>query len=312
MIGTPESKAQKRQKVHAFTAYKQETIQNCPVTVAKGFLGPMYVKRARMIGTFFVPSCLSFWIFCGISLATPQAQSPQTPTALKSTAIPSGTPIEIDAVQGIECDKDHKKCKLFEATVRQGSLLLKGSLLNVSFETAQGLKHVEGVGNIFIQSGKEYEVKAHQGSFDMPSGKAVLEKSVEAYDLIKNRHIRGDKAVFYFSQKENTQGEKSSKKSLELQKAEVHGNVYIKTPQENAQCDEAFYEAQKDFVTLTGHVHIRNKDGQISGDRAEMNLKTGINKMHASKGPVKVLLTSDNGSKKSSSQTQKESLNSVK
>lgn len=206
-------------------------------------------------------------------------------------------PVEINADKGVECDKEHHKCKAFMATVTQDTFTLKGNLLTAYFDSKEGLKKVDASGNVLITSSQDYKALAQEGSFDMDSGIAVLEKSAEAYDFKKNRRLKGDKIVLYFSKEKKDV--RNPGEELKLKKADVYGNVTIKTPKELSKSDHASYEAQKDFALLTGNVRIFSEKGELAGDQAEMDLKTGVSKMTSRKGPVKIFLKPNDHDQKS-------------
>ena len=74
---------------------------------------------------------------------------------------------------------------------------------------------------------------------------------------------------------------------------EADGNVVITTPEEVARGREGVYNADKGTATLTGDVRITRGENQLNGERAVVNLNTGVSRLlPAAKGErVKGLFT---------------------
>lgn len=210
------------------------------------------------------------------------AASPLPSANIDKKDIIQEAPIQIDANSGIECNKTNKICKAFNAKIVHKDMTLKGSILTVTFDEKEGVQSLKAEGRVFIESGQEYKASAQTGSFDINSGIVILEQAAEAYDLKNNRSLKGDKIILKLNKVANGK--------MVINKIEVYDNVEIKTIKERALSDKGAYEADKEFITLTGNVRITNKEGQLSGEAAEMDLKTGISRIKSQKGPVKVFL----------------------
>ena len=78
-----------------------------------------------------------------------------------------------------------------------------------------------------------------------------------------------------------------------LSVVEAEGNVVITTPEEVARGREGVYNAAKGTATLTGEVRITRGKNQLNGERAVVNLNTGVSRLlPAAKGErVKGLFT---------------------
>ncbi len=89
------------------------------------------------------------------------------------------------------------------------------------------------------------------------------------------RRVRADRFVAHFKD----EGGKNS-----LSRVEAQGNVIITTPLEIARGDRGDYDAEARVATLTGNVKLTRGDNQLNGDRAEVNMKTGVSRLLAGAG----------------------------
>jgi lipopolysaccharide export system protein LptA len=69
----------------------------------------------------------------------------------------------------------------------------------------------------------------------------------------------------------------------EITKMIAVGNVEIKTDTDTAYGDHGEYDVLTEIVTLTGNVKIHRDENILNGDRAVVNLKTGISKLLSDK-----------------------------
>src|SRR3546814_2265022 len=93
--------------------------------------------------------------------------------------------------------------------------------------------------------------------------------------------IRADTLTAWF--REAPQG------GTELSQVDADGNVVITTPQEVAHGREGVYNALEGTATLEGDVRITRGKNQLNGERAVVNLDTGISRiLPAGKGGGRV------------------------
>ena len=100
------------------------------------------------------------------------------------------------------------------------------------------------------------------------------EVAVARGDAVATRErqkIRADTLTAFF--------EKSKKGGTVLSQVEADGNVVITTPEEVARGREGVYNAQKGTATLTGDVRITRGKNQLNGERAVVNLNTGVSRL---------------------------------
>ncbi|MBP5534181.1 MAG: LPS export ABC transporter periplasmic protein LptC [Alphaproteobacteria bacterium] len=99
----------------------------------------------------------------------------------------------------------------------------------------------------------------------------TFHKNVIAY-YDKNK-IFCDKMTAYFKSKG---GHEYDLKSVQAQK-----NVKITTENEVITGDDAFYDMEKEKAFITGNVVITKAEGNMKGDRAVVDMKTGLSQLEA-------------------------------
>ena len=79
----------------------------------------------------------------------------------------------------------------------------------------------------------------------------------------------------------------SEKGGNEVYRVEAFKNVVIKTEKDTARSNNGVYDLDTGIATLTGNVRLTKCDNQLNGEKAEINLNTGISKLLASTGTKK-------------------------
>jgi lipopolysaccharide export system protein LptA len=72
--------------------------------------------------------------------------------------------------------------------------------------------------------------------------------------------------------------------SGKLQKVDAFGNVVITTPTETVHGDRGVYVPDIGIARLQGNVHITRGPNELTGNEAEVNLKTGVARLISSPG----------------------------
>ena len=72
--------------------------------------------------------------------------------------------------------------------------------------------------------------------------------------------------------------------SSKLQKVDAFGHVEVRTATEIVTGDRGVYVPDTGIAVLEGHVHITRGDNQLNGNRALVNLKTGISRLLSDPG----------------------------
>jgi lipopolysaccharide export system protein LptA len=84
--------------------------------------------------------------------------------------------------------------------------------------------------------------------------------------------------------------------SLKLSRIEAEGNITVKTKNTFARSQKGDYDLVKDVMTLTDDVRITQGENQFNGERAEVNVATGVSTLQAgSDGKVKSLIMPSSG-----------------
>ena len=81
-----------------------------------------------------------------------------------------------------------------------------------------------------------------------------------------------------------------------IEQVDAIGNVVITTPEEVVRGREGVYDVIREIATLEGGVRVTRGENQLNGERAEVNLKTGVSRMLPGKksgGRVKGLFIPD-------------------
>ena len=77
------------------------------------------------------------------------------------------------------------------------------------------------------------------------------------------------------------------KNKYELREMVSTGDVKIQTPTETVFGDKAIYDVSSEKATVLGHVRIVRKEGEMTGAKAVMDMRTGISQMYSTDGKTK-------------------------
>lgn len=133
---------------------------------------------------------------------------------------------------------------------------------------------------VFTLKGKP--VKIDSGKNTLTAGLIVYDSKAKKANVTggaqvteEKKRVRADRFVAFFKE----EGGKQT-----LRRVEALGNVVITTPTEIARGNRGDYNAETQVATLTGDVRLTRGDNQLNGDRAEVNMKTGVSKLLAGDG----------------------------
>jgi len=214
-------------------------------------------------------------------------------------------PITVEADQGIEWIRDAKTyVARGNAKAIRGDTVVAADTLTASYRDKAGggteVYRLEANGNVVITTPQERAV-ADRAIYDLDQSVVVLlgdglefrtltdvitaRDSLEYWETNKvavargdaqavreNQRIRADSLTAYFQ--EQTPGAGSS-----ISRVDAVGDVVITTPQEVARGREGVYNARTGTATLNGDVRITRGENQLNGERAEVNLNTGISRL---------------------------------
>lgn len=214
-------------------------------------------------------------------------------------------PITVEADQGIEWIRDAKAYVAHgNAKAIRGDTVVAADTLTASYRDKAGggteVYRLEATGNVVITTPQERAV-ADRAIYDLDQSVVVLlgdglefrtltdvitaRDSLEYWEANKvavargdaravreNQNIRADSLTAYFQ--EQAPGAGSS-----ISRVDAVGDVVITTPQEVARGREGVYNARTGTATLNGDVRITRGENQLNGERAEVNLNTGISRL---------------------------------
>ena len=123
------------------------------------------------------------------------------------------------------------------------------------------------------KTGKSYLITSTDG-IDVRQTERTMTAKVNATLTQEGNKVYADKIIGYF----NLLG----KNKYELYKVVAIGHVQLVTPVETVYGDEIIYDMLKQTATATGNVRIVRKEGEMSGDKAVMDMRTGVSRMNSS------------------------------
>ncbi|MGP1256039.1 MAG: LptA/OstA family protein [Kiloniellales bacterium] len=242
--------------------------------------------------------------------------------SLGGLATGSGEPLEIFADQGIEWLRSEKKyVARGNALARQGDTQVAADVLTAFYRdsdqqtpdeaSVQGgsgnIYRIVAEGNVVITS-PDQTAYGDLGVYFVDQQIAVLrgdnlrletaEEVVTARDSLEYWEnfegtpvavARGDAAVttdqrrleadeLVATLQPNPAGQN------EIVQIEAFGDVEISSPQEYARGDQGIYYVKEELAILTGQVRITQGETQLNGQRAEVNLATGVSRLLPTEG----------------------------
>jgi lipopolysaccharide export system protein LptA len=123
------------------------------------------------------------------------------------------------------------------------------------------------------------------------SGEDVItaEQQMEYYERDLKAVARGNASALHDGKKVNAkliqaQFYKTKADKTEVREVQAFDDVVIVTEQDVVRSDKAIYNVLTEMATLTGNVRITRGANVLTGDAAEVNMKTGVSRLLASPG----------------------------
>lgn len=216
-------------------------------------------------------------------------------------------PVAIEADQGVEWRQNEQVyIARGNATAKRGETSVRADTLTAHYrrtaDNRQEIWKITAEGAVKITTPKETitsdtaEYMVETGVFTLrgkpvklDNGKGVLTAALVVYNskvrvanvtggaqvVEDKKRVRADRFVAYFKDDAGKQS---------LKRVEAIGNVVITTPTEIARGNRGDYDAETQVATLTGNVRLTRGDNQLNGDRAVVNMKSGISRLLADSG----------------------------
>ena len=237
-------------------------------------------------------------VLCLLAMLAPAADAQSLLAADRS-----GGPLEVDAEQGIEWHQgDDSFIARGNAMARRGNVQLRADELIARYRKVNGttrIYRIEAVGTVNITSPGE-RIVGDRAVYDLDEAVAVVTGSdlrlttptdvITARDTLEyweNRNIavargaasaaRGDRILR--AQTLTATLIRDREGALRMTRVDAFDNVNITTADEFIRGDKGVYDVDQDIAVLEGAVRITRGENQLNGDRAEVNLKTGISRL---------------------------------
>ena len=219
----------------------------------------------------------------------------------------NNSPIEIYAEEGIEW---HQKTKKYVANGNtraiKGDLELTSDVIEAFYEEKNGsesdIKLIKARGNVTIENNetlltggqnavynldKDYFlIKGEKLNLKSNGDELKARKKIEYWNKENIAVATGD-AIAYQKKKYLLKAEKlvwylepdKTDKDYEIIKIMGFEKVIIETENEVAFSDKALYNKKSEICKLFGNVKLKRGENFLTGEYAEMNLKTGVSKL---------------------------------
>jgi lipopolysaccharide export system protein LptA len=241
------------------------------------------------------------------ALAFAPAQAQQATT---TTTGSGGRQMEVTADNGIEWQKDKKVyVARGNAMVKRGDFSVRGATLTAHYRDKQDGKSeiykVEAVGGVVLKNGDDvakgdravYDVDrkvltliGNDLSYVSGDNKITARDSLEYWEVQKTAVARGnavavreddtiksDMLVGYFE--DRPRADNPSRTRRELARVDAIGNVEIVNRENTVRAARATYDTASKIAQLTGGVQVVRGNDRLNGERAEVNMRTGVYRM---------------------------------
>ena len=224
-------------------------------------------------------------------------------------------PIEINARDGLEWNRTARTYTARgEVRAAQGDVVIHADALTVSYrDDADGrmsIRRMEALGNVRIATPTQ-EASGDSGVYDVGSGVFVLTGNIQlvtetdritARDSLEYRE-RDNLMIARGKATARRQGNtlragvlkariaKDADGKARVKHISATQDVVVMTNDEIARSHTGAYDVDSGVVTLAGSVRISRGSSQLNGDRATVNLRTGVSELFSgSSGKVRGLI----------------------
>lgn len=235
--------------------------------------------------------------------------SPAQTQTLSQEGDQASPPIEVEAENGIEWQRD-KKVVLARGNARaiRGDTQVRADVLSAHYrERSNGnteIWRLEADGNVEIASPTE-TAYGEKGVYDVETGVLQLSGGDNLRLVSEDTEVRADRHLEFWQKKQVLYARgnasavqkdnrldaetltaffaKNSEGKTELTRIEASENVKVTTPEEILRADEGVYNMETGIATLTGSVKITRGRNQLNGCRGEVDMNKGVSKIFGCK-----------------------------
>ncbi|MGE0658426.1 MAG: LptA/OstA family protein [Reyranellaceae bacterium] len=227
--------------------------------------------------------------------------------ATTSLGAQGGRSLEVTADNGIEWNKDLKVyVARGNAQVKRGNFSVRGATLTAHYrDNAEGkseIYKVEAAGGVVLKNGDDvargdravYDVdrkvltmSGDDLSYVSGDTRIVARDSLEYWEVQRTAVARGDAVatrqddvvradmlVGFFEERPRADDPRRTRR--ELAQIDAIGNVRISNGENVATAARASYDTASKLAQLTGGVEVTRGGDRLNGERAEVNMRTGV------------------------------------
>ncbi len=227
--------------------------------------------------------------------------------ATTSLGAQGGRSLEVTADNGIEWNKDRKVyIARGNAQVKRGDFSVRGATLTAHYrDNAEGkseIYKVEAAGGVVLKNGDDvargdralYDVdrkvltmSGDDLSYVSGDTRIVARDSLEYWEVQRTAVARGnavatrqedvvraDMLVGFFEERPRADDPRRTRR--ELAQIDAIGNVRITNGENVATAARASYDTASKLAQLTGGVEVTRGGDRLNGERAEVNMRTGV------------------------------------
>lgn len=232
-------------------------------------------------------------------------------------------PLEVEADEGLELrQKERLLIARGNAIARQGDVTLAADVLAASYAETEGgeqrIERIDAIGSVVIRTPTE-TVRGDRAVYDLirdvaqvtgenlrletPEQVVTARDSLEFWNAEQRAVARGDAIVAQGAQRmradvleallaeagENGDASVTATADGErdlpaIRMVRAWGNVLISTDDEIVRGERGEYDVVTGLATLDGSVRITRGDNQLDGDRAVVNMNTGVSRLVSADG----------------------------
>lgn len=235
--------------------------------------------------------------------------------ALDSLVFNQSAPVHIDALHGITCEEDQKKCTANNGVrVHQDGLFLNANKLTTFFSEKNKdpeLSKVVAEGHVVVQTKENHRLECDRLTIHLDNQSleaeganinvAYADMLLTCHDKIQyllNQHrlkatgdvIVKDRDYLLKSNEVIATFVKNAEGKTHVSKLTVPKDCVLSTPREYIEADQGDYDTIQNTVTLKGNVRITRESGQLRGDVVEVDLASGNSFVKSQKSRVELLI----------------------